>query len=70
MRQWVFALAVLGLGLAGALWMHSLPAGEAVSAYRQLSFAEYRVLRGDAMAYAASPADQGFSFHADRKSAV
>jgi len=63
MRQWVFALAVLGLGLAGALWMHALPAGEEVSAYRKLSFVEYRVLRGDAMAYAASQAYQGFSFH-------
>jgi hypothetical protein len=65
MKQWYFALAVLCVGLAGAVWMQwPAPAGDEVSAYRKLPVVEYRLLRSEAMGYASSQALQGLSFHA------
>ncbi|WP_313050638.1 cold-shock protein [Stenotrophomonas cyclobalanopsidis] len=65
MKQWYFALAVLCVGLAGAVWMQwPAPASDEVSAYRKLPVVEYRLLRSEAMGYASSQALQGLSFHA------
>lgn len=63
MKQWRFALALLGVGFAGAVWMHwPAPAGDVVSAYRKLPVMHYRMVQTDAMVFAEAKAYQGLRF--------